>query len=150
MKHDKFGLIVIIWMCLFLAGVLSFVLPIIFHGSVTPRGFVEGVVVSFAISFVISLIIPLKEWGDRAAAACRAEPDTLQWHLVSMGALTLIMGTLLSLSMAYYFMPPEARPNFFFVWIRMYPIVMIGTYISALIAAPIGVAIARKCCGVPK
>ncbi len=150
MKHDKFGLIVIIWMCLFLAGVLSFVLPIIFHGSVTPRIFVEGFIVSFAISFVISLIIPLKEWGDRAAAACGVEPDTLQWHLVSMGALTLIMGTLLSLSMAYYFMPPEARPNFFFVWIRMYPIVMIGTYVSSLIAAPIGVAIARKCCGVPK
>lgn len=149
MKIDKFGLIVTAWMCFFLAIVLSILLPVISTGSVTVGVFLEGLVVSFVISLVISLIIPLMEWGGKAAAACGAKPDTLPWHLVSTAVLTLIMATILSLVMVFYFMPPEARSHFLFAWISVYPFVLLGIYVSALIAAPIGVAIAKKCCGVP-
>lgn len=150
MKIDRFGLIITLWMCLVLAVVLSIILPFFATGSITLAEFFEGFVVSFVISFVISLIIPLMEWGNRFAAACGATPETLQWHAVSTAALALIMGTLLSLIMVLYFIPPEARPFFLFIWVGMYPFALLGTYIMALIAAPVGVAIAKKCCGVPK
>ncbi|MDD5144062.1 hypothetical protein [Methanoregula sp.] len=149
MKIDKFGLMVTIWMCLFLAVVLSIILPFIATGSLTLAEFFEGFIVSFVISLVITLIIPLMEWGGRVAAACGAQPETLPWHLISTAALALIMGTLLSLIMVIYFIPPEARPFFLFIWIGMYPFALLATYIAALIAAPIGVAIAKKCCGIP-
>lgn len=149
MEIDRFGLFVTTWMCLFLAIVLSFILPILFTGSVSMMVFIEGFVVSFAISLVISLVLPLMQWGGMAAAACGAKPDTLPWHFVSTALLSLIMATILSLVMVFYFMPPEARSHFLYTWISAYPFVLLGTYVSALIAAPIGVAIAKKCCGVP-
>lgn len=149
-KTDKFGLIVTIWMCLFLAFVLSIILPIIATGSLTLVEFLEGFVVSFVISLVLALIIPLMEWGDRFAAACGAKPKTLPWYLISTAALALIMATLLSIIMVLYFIPPEAHPYFFFIWIKMYPFALLATYIVALIAAPFGVALAKKCCGVPQ
>lgn len=150
MKIDRFGLIVTIWMCLILALILSIILPVISTGSVTLADFFEGFVVSFVISLVLALIIPLMEWGDRFAAACGAKPQTLPWYLISTAALALIMATLLSIIMVLYFIPPEARPYFLFIWIGMYPFALLATYIVALIAAPVGVAIAKKCCGVPQ
>ena len=149
MKIDKFGLIVTIWMCFFLAVVLSILLPIISTGSVTLAVFLEGLIISFVISLIISLIIPLMDWGGKVAAAAGAKPGTLPWHLVSTAVLTLIMATLLSLIMVYYFLPATARMYFLTAWLGVYPFVLLGIYVSALVAAPIGVAIAKRCTNIP-
>lgn len=129
--------------------VLSILLPIIAIGFVNWGIFLEGFVVSFAISFVLVIVIPVNVWGDKIATACKTKPFSFPWALISTAVATLVLATLMSLCMVAYFLPAEARPHFIFAWLHVYPFVLVAIYIASLIAAPIGVLIAKKLCGIP-
>jgi hypothetical protein len=149
LKLKKFEVIVIAWMSFVNSVVLSVLLPIIAIGFVNWGIFIEGFVVSFAISFVLVLIIPVNVWGDKVAVACKTKPYSFPWALISTAVATLILATLMSLCMVAYFLPAEARPHFIFAWLGVYPYVLGAIYVASLIAAPIGVSIAKKMCGAP-
>lgn len=147
----KFIFIVALFLSVVLSIVLSIVLPILMTPDhrVTWGMFLEGFIVSFVLSLVLSLVIPANVWGDKLAAACGAKPFSFPAHLISTAVVTLVLATLMSLAMVFYFLPPFLRPQFFSLWLKAYPVVLITIYISALIFAPIGVAIAKKSCGIP-
>lgn len=145
----KFIFIVALFLSFVLSIILSIVLPIVMIHFVNWPIFLEGFVVSFVISLVLSLIIPAPMWGDKLAAACGAKPFSFPAHLISTAVVTLVLSTLMSLAMVFYFLPPPARPQFIFAWLGAYPWVLLTIYMSALIFAPIGVKIAKKSCGDP-
>jgi hypothetical protein len=145
----KFVFIVSLFLSIILSIVLSIVLPIIMIHFVNWPIFLEGFAVSFVLSLVLSLVIPASVWGDKLAAACGAKPFTFPAHLISTAVVTVVLATLMSLGMVFYFLPPQARPNFIFAWLHAYPWVLATIYVAALIFAPVGVAIAKKCCGIP-
>lgn len=150
MKFDKFGLIVTMWMSVVLSVVLSILLPVISMGFVDWPTFIEGFAVSFVISFAVSLIIPVNALGAKIAGACKAKPFSLRWNLITTAGATLIMATIMTLSMVYYFLPELARQFFISEWLEVYPYALVAIYVTSLIATPIGVAIAKKCCSVPR
>ena len=145
----KFIFIVALFLSVVLSIVLSVVLPVVMIGFVNWPIFLEGFAVSFVLSLVLSLVIPAPVWGDKLAAALGAKPFTFPAHLISTAVVTLVLATLMSLAMVYYFLPPQARPFLIFAWLKAYPWVLLTIYVSALIFAPMGVAMAKKCCGVP-
>ncbi|OPY74856.1 MAG: hypothetical protein A4E63_00583 [Syntrophorhabdus sp. PtaU1.Bin050] len=145
----KFIFIVSLFLSVVLSIVLSVVLPIVMIGFVNWPIFLEGFVVSFMLSLVLSLVIPANLWGDKLAAALGAKPFSFPAHMISTAVVTLVLATLMSLAMVFYFLPAEARPFFIFSWLKAYPWVLLTIYVSALIFAPVGVAIAKKCCGAP-
>lgn len=145
----KFIFIVALFLSVVLSIVLSAVLPIVMIGFVTWPIFLESFVISFVLSLALSLIIPANVWGDRLAAACGAKAFSFPAHLISTAVTTVILATLMSLAMVYYFLPAGAGPLFIFAWLHAYPWVLLTIYVSALIFAPISVAIAKKCCKVP-
>jgi hypothetical protein len=145
----KFIFIVSLFLSVVLSVVLSIVLPIVMIGFVNWPIFLEGFIVSFVLSLVLSLVIPANVWGDKLAAACGAKPFSFPAHLISTAVVTLVLATLMSLAMVFWFLPADKRPIFIFAWLGAYPWVLLTIYLSALIFAPIGVAIAKKCCGIP-
>ena len=145
----KFDLIVGLWLSIVLSVVLSILLPIVSIGFVNWPIFLEGFGVSFVISFVLGAVIPLNMLGGKLAAACGARPFSFPGQLISTVVSTLIMATIMSLCMVFYFLPPPARPHFIFAWLKVYPYALASIYLSSLIFAPVGVAMAKKICKVP-
>ena len=47
------------------------------------------------------------------------------------------------------FCPRRPVPFFIFAWLKVYPYALLSIYISSMIFAPVGVAIAKKVCKVP-
>ncbi len=148
--NKKFVVIMALWMSIVLSVVLSILLPIVSIGFVNWPIFLEGFAVSFVISFVLSLVIPFNVWGDKLAAACRTKPFTFPAALISTAVATLVMATLMSLAMVFYFLPAPARPFFIFAWLKVYPFALVAIYVASLIFAPMGVAMAKKACHIPK
>ncbi len=99
----------------------------------------------------MSLVIPANKWVDNFATACKTKPFSLPWRLISIAVLSLIFATIMSICMVAYFVAPHVGFGMIllFTWLHAYPYVLIAVYIGVLIFAPIGVAIAKKCCGVP-
>lgn len=149
MKFNRSGLIITLWMSIVLSIVLSVLLPIISMGFVNWPIFIEGFIVSFLISFAVSLIIPVNALGAKIAGACKAKPFSLRWNLLTTAVATLIMATIMTLCMVYYFLPEIARQFFISEWLEVYPYALGAIYVTSLVATPIGVAIAKKCCSVP-
>ena len=151
MKPMKFIVIVALWLSIVLSVVLSILLPIAVIGYVNWGIFLEGFAVSFVVSFVLSLALPINVWGDKLAAACGRKPFSFSWHLISTAVATLVMATIMSMSMVGYFVGPHTGLSIglFFAWVKAYPWVLLSIYVSSLIFAPIGVAIAKKLCGAP-
>ena len=157
----KFIFIVSLFLSVVLSIVLSIVLPLVMMGFdkwqampgfVKMMIFLEGFIVSFVLSLILSLIIPAPVWGDKLAAALGAKPFSFPAHLISTAVVTLVLATLMSLAMVYYFnlkVPPAFRAPFGGEWLKAYPWVLVTIYISALIFAPMGVSIAKKRCGAP-
>ena len=145
----KFDVIVGLWLSIVLSVVLSILLPVVSIGFVNWPIFLEGFAVSFVISFILGAVIPLNAWGGKFAAALKANPFSFRGQLFSTIISTLIMATIMSLCMVFYFLPAQARPFFIFAWLKVYPYALISIYVSSLIFAPVGVAIAKKVCKVP-
>ncbi|WP_321508460.1 hypothetical protein [uncultured Methanoregula sp.] len=150
MNFDKFEIIIALWMSLVLCTVVSFFMPVINLGSVSLHMFLEGFILSFVISMTASLVLPLKPWGDGIAAACKIQPPGLLHHLVSTAVVALIMATIMSLFMVWYFLPPVARPYFLTGWLKQFPYFLILIYLSGLVAGPVGIWIAKKGCHLPE
>lgn len=146
MKIDSFGLIVKLWMSVVLSAVLSVLLPLISMGFVNWPIFIVGFAVSFVISLEASLIIPINALGGggKLAGICMAEPFNLSWKLIKTAVVTLMMAIIMTQCMVHHLLPEFARRFFISEWLEVYPYALVATYVTSLIAAPIGLAIEKR------
>lgn len=137
-----FGVIVHMFVSFVISIILSILLPYLAMGGVTVGGFFKDLIISFVIAFALGLIFPIKKWGDSLAGVFKIKPHSFPESLVSTVVQTLIFGTVLTLSMIS--INAGIGPHTIPAWLGIYPIALIVIYVTCLIFAPIGVAIAKK------
>ncbi len=151
MKITKFDMILNLWVSLIISLILSYALPMLATGGVTAGGYISGLIVSFIISMVLVTFVPLVKWGDMFAAKCGAKPFTVPRQLLAAIVLVLIMATVMSSSMTWFFIHniPGYQSFFLSAWLHAYPWALLVVYISANISLWTGIPLTKKILGIP-
>lgn len=82
--------------------------------------------------------------GGKLAGICMAEPFNLSWKLIKTAVVTLMMAIIMTQCMVHHLLPEFARRFFISEWLEVYPYALVATYVTSLIAAPIGLAIEKR------